>query len=42
MKKKIIIPILGLILLLITYLGLKNLTKALSDVIIDLDDDTEL
>lgn len=42
MKKKIIIPILGLILLLITYLGFKGLTKALSDVIIDLDDDMEL
>jgi hypothetical protein len=42
MKKKIIIPILSMLLLLVTYIGLKSLTKTLSDVIIDINEDEDL
>lgn len=42
MKKKIIIPILGVALLVVTYIGLKGLTKKLSDVIIDINEDEDL
>lgn len=42
MKKKIIIPILSIILMLLTYIGIKSLTKTLSDVIIDINEDEGL